>query len=389
MVQQAGAAACGASPEGKKLRYAFILLGLLVCTSCQDVSRLGVVLPETGSAAAYGASLKTGISLALARHRSAGGPPIEVWFRDSGSDPARAASACEALFEQNVTLIIGGATSAEAKAMIGVADRFGRVLLSPSASAPDLARRSTQFFRVYPSDELEGAHAAQFLVQRQGVRAVLVVSENNDYARGLLPVFVASLQALGAQVVGPETIAEPGWETRVRQALGRHGPEGAYVCGYGEAISRALLVLRGAGFRGPICTTSAIHSATLIPTLGQEAERLYFPLATADHSGDGEPARSFISAYRQTYNLEPDVYACYGYDAALASLAVLSSAVSSDAKQVAAGLRALRGLRGVMGLMHFDEVGNIERELQTHWIAGGRVEPASVPRRPDRQGGGS
>lgn len=370
-----------------RLRYFTGLLGLLLGTACQNVPRLGVVLPETGSAAAYGASLKTGVSLALARHRSAGGPPIEVWFRDSGSDPARAASACEALFEQDATLVIGGATSAEAKAMIRVADRFGRVLLSPSASAPDLARRSDHFFRVYPSDELEGAHAARFLVGEQRLGTVLIVSEDNDYARGLLPVFVASLKAMGAQIVGPETITEPGWEARVRQALSRQGPEGAYVCGYGESISRALRVLRGAGFRGPICATSAIHSAKLLPTLGQEAERLYFPLATADRSGDGEPARSFISAYRQTYNLDPDVYACYGYDATLASLAVLTSEGSPDPRQVAGRLGMLRGLRGVMGPLHFNEAGNIERELQTHWINGGRVEPVSLPHSSHRQGG--
>lgn len=357
----------------------------LAAAGCHQEPRLGVVLPETGSAAVYGASVKTGVSLALAGHRKAGGRPVEVWYRDSGSDPARAASACEALFEQGAGLVIGGATSAEAKAMIGVADRTGRVLLSPSASAPDLAGRSDHFFRVYPSDDLEGVEAARFLVQERNAQSVLILSESNDYARGLLPVFVARLQALGAQVVGPETLGDEGWEGRVRLALARQAPAGVYVCGYGEAISRSLVVLRAAGFRGTICATSAIHASALLSRLGPEAEGLFFPLASPDLSGDGEPARSFFAAYRQTYNLEPDVYASYGFDAALAALAVLASPLRPEPEKLGETLRALRGVRGVMGPLEFDRDGNVPHTLRMHWIRAGRVEvapAAEAPRRP-------
>jgi len=357
-----------------RIPIALLLLVTLATAACQREPRLGVILPETGSAAVYGASVKSGIELALAAHRKAGGRPIEVWYRDSGSDPVRAASACEALLEQGAVLVIGGATSAEAKAMIGVADRIGGVLLSPSASAPDLAGRSERFLRVYPSDEREGSQAAEFLVQQKGSRSVLILSEDNDYTRGLLPVFVARLQALGAQVMGPETVGEEGWEARVRQVLARQAPGGVYVCGYGVAISRSLAVVRAAGFRGTVCTTSAIHATALLSRLGHEAEGLFFPLAVADVSGDGEPARSFASAYRQTYNLEPDVYASYGYDAAVAALAALTSTPRPRRQDVGAALRALRGVKGVMGPLEFDRNGNVQRTLRIHWIRSGRVE---------------
>lgn len=377
----------GAVWRPREMRFPVVLplLTTLATMACQREPRLGVVLPETGSAAVYGASVKTGISLALAGHRKAGGRPVEVWYRDSGSDPARAASACEALLEQGAALVIGGATSAEAKAMIGVADRIGRVLLSPSASAPDLTGRSDRFFRVYPSDELEGVQAAEFLVEKRNARSVLILSESNEYARGLLPVFVARLQALGAQVVGPEMLGDEGWEGRVRLALAHQAPAGVYVCGYGEAITRSLVVLRAAGFRGTVCTTSAIHATALLSRLGHEAEGLFFPLATADLSGDGEPARRFITTYRQTYNLEPDVYASYGHDAALAALAALFSQPRPVPEGLGASLRALRGVRGVMGPLEFDRDGNIQRTLQTHWIRAGKVEVAPAAEAPRRE----
>jgi len=86
----------------------------LGCLACSEAPRIGVVLPETGPAAIYGASIKSGISLAFAELGTVHGKAIEVLYRDSGSDAARAASACEAIYEQGALLIIGGATSAEA-----------------------------------------------------------------------------------------------------------------------------------------------------------------------------------------------------------------------------------------------------------------------------------
>lgn len=352
-----------------------LLLGL-GCLACRKAPKVGVVLPETGPAAMYGASLKSGISLAFSQLGTVQGEAVEVLYRDSGSDPARAASACEAIYEQGATVIIGGATSAEAKSMIPVADRFKRVLLSPSASAPDLGRRSSSFLRVFPSDELEGRQAAEFLVDQQRARSVLILREDNDYARGLLPVFVARLQALGAEVLGPVSLDESGWEQRIRQVVVDQTPESAYICGYGEAIARGLLVLRAAGFRGPVCATSAIHSTALLQRMGREADGLYFPLATADLGGGGEPARRFIESYRRTYNLDPDIYACYGFDAALATVTALRAVPSPGPDGMAAALRDLRGVRGVMGPVLFDAEGGLHHTLRTHWIRGGRVEVA-------------
>lgn len=158
-------------------RLAAALMVLILAGGCNPAVRIGIVLPETGAAAVYGASVKSGVKLAFDIGQAKGWAPqgLEVFYRDSGSDPTRAAGAAEALFEDGALLVIGGVTSAEAKAMIPVADRMGRVLLSPSASAPELAGRSPNFFRVYPSDELEGVKAADFLVLVGGAHRKSVV----------------------------------------------------------------------------------------------------------------------------------------------------------------------------------------------------------------------
>ena len=366
------------------------LAALMTVSGCNAPLRVGVVIPETGDAAVYGASVKSGVKLAFDHALATRTAPLglEVVYRNSGSDPARAASAAEAVFESGALAVIGGITSAEAEALIPVADRAACVLLSPSASAPGLARRTRFFFRVYPSDELEGARAADFLVLTRGTQTVLVLQEDNDYTRGLLPVFVAELASRGGRITGSVRLNEGGWEGQVREMIARHTPEGVYICGYGEAILGALRLLRNLGFRGTICTTSAFSAGSLLARAGSLAEGVFFPLVSLDVTSHEEPVRSFVSRYKATYNLLPDIYAAHGYDAALALLASLEGLQEFSGASVAQRLRALSGTPGVTGPIAFDEDGNIRRTLSNHWIRGGRVEDFDSFRERDRPTGG-
>ena len=358
------------------MRCAAALAILLAASGCQPPCRVGVVVPESGEASVYGASVKSGVKLAFDEATSSGRAPrgLEVIYRDSGSDPTRAASACEALDEGGALVVIGGVTSAEAKVMLPVADRDGRVLISPSASAPDLARRSPFFFRVYPSDELEGARAADLLVSARGVRAVLILQEDNDYTRGLLPVFVGELTSDGGRVVASVRVGESGWQAQVRDAIARRAPDGVYICGYGDAILASLRVVRSLGYRGTVCTTSAFSAGPLLARAASLAEGVFFPLASLDVKSTAEPVRSFVRHYRATYNLLPDIYAAHGYDAALAALAVLDRGRRPRADEIPGRLHSLEGTAGVMGPLVFDRDGNIERTLRNHWIHDGKVE---------------
>jgi branched-chain amino acid transport system substrate-binding protein len=371
-----GPAPVDVAQGGSMQGLAAALTVLVLACGCNAAVRIGVVLPESGEAAVYGASVKSGVKLAFDVAEGARWAPqgLEVFYRDSGSDPTRAASAAEALFGDGALLVIGGVTSAEAKAMIPVADRVGRVLLSPSASAPELAGRSPYFFRVYPSDDLEGVKAADFLVLVKGAHNVLILQEDNDYTRGLLPVFVGELGSHGGQVVGTIRVGEAGWQGQVREALARHAPESVYICGYGEAILGALRVLRSLGFKGAICTTSAFNASLVLQRAGSLAEGVFFPLASLDVTSQEEPVRTFVARYRKIYNLLPDIYAAHGYDAALAALYALQGLRERTGMAVRQRVLALAGRNGVMGPLGFDDYGNIKHSLRDHWIHIGRVE---------------
>jgi branched-chain amino acid transport system substrate-binding protein len=352
---------------------ALTVLAAAACGGRRPV--IGVVLPETGAASVYGASIKSGVQLAFAGLEASPTTTIAIEFRDSASDPTRAAGAAEALYRAGALLVIGGATTAEARAILPMAEKYERLLLSPSASAPELTRRSPFVARVYPSDEVEGVAAADFLARLDGSEAILIVQEDNDYTRGLLPIFLAELANRGGRVAAVLRTDEGGWEDRLRRALARGQTAGVYVCGYGDAILAALMAIDEAGFEGVVCTTSAINAAPFLRRAGALAEGVVFPLAGLDLGTREEPARTFIRRYHETYDLFPDTYAAHGYDAALVAIAVFEGERPRSGAEVRRRLHALRDRRGVMGELAFDERGNVQLELRLHEVLHGKVQP--------------
>jgi len=353
-----------------------LLLSLALTGACTRNPVVGVVLPETGAVASYGTATKSGVKMAfddaIARKLVRAGFAVE--YRDSCSNPVRAASEAEALFASGALVVIGGTTTAEARAMIPVAARRERVLISPSASAPELARLSRYFFRLFPSDDLEGVKAADLLTTERGVRSVFIVQEDSPYTRGLLPVFIGRLKAGGGAVVGSVGFPDSGWETALRHGLAAHRPGGVYLCGYGEAIIATLRVLRSVAYSGVICTTSAISSASILQRAGSLAEGVVFPLAGFDATSQVEPIRSFAKRYIDAYKLAPDTYAAHGYDAALAAIYALGQAKTLSGSELQRALRSLGEMKGVTGPLAFDDSGNVKHFPRNHRIHNGKVE---------------
>jgi branched-chain amino acid transport system substrate-binding protein len=351
------------------------LLLTLAGSACSNKVIVGVVLPETGDASAYGTSVKTGAKLAfdqvVAEHRAPAG--LEVVYRDTASNPSRGVDEAESLYKEGALIIIGGVTSPEAKVMTRVANKYGRILLSPSASAPDLATRGGWFFRVFPSDDQEGVKAAQFLVQVRKAKTVLVLKEDIPYTQGLLPVFTAELGRLGSKVTGTIVIGEANWERMLVASLSSQKPDALYVCGYGEQILAAMVEVRNDSYAGTVCTTSAISTVDLVWRGGKLVEGVYFPMTSVDMASTQEPIAGFVKRYRAAYNLAADIYAAFGYDTALATLFALENPMPRSAMELRSRLLSLGGKTGVTGSLQFGDDGNIQRPLRIYAIREGKV----------------
>ena len=129
-----------------------LALGALLTVACEGGKLIvGVILPETGVNRGYGASLKAGIKLALDDAVAKQSPPgIEAQYRDSLSHPEYAQKETGDLFKAGALIVIGGATTPEALAMIPEAEKAKGVIISPSASKPGLRSPATSSSGRFP-----------------------------------------------------------------------------------------------------------------------------------------------------------------------------------------------------------------------------------------------
>ena len=361
---------------GSAIGVVLCLTGLL--SGCSGKPIVGVVLPTTGAAASYGESIESGIRLAISDARERGTLPdgFEVVWADTGSDPARAVSEfLKMVEERDVKMLIGGATSAEAVALIPEIQDLEIVCVSPSASAPGLAQRSRHFFRIYPSDELEGHTAANFLHERLGKHEVLLFTGDTEYARGIKPEFLKQFQeSLNGTVVADLALADNDWQAQAKDILDRNGVEAVYAIGYAEDILEVVQFLSENDFEGRIVTTSAFYSGQVIREAGDAAEGILFPLPPFDRTSEKEPVLSFVNKYMDTYQRAPDVFAAHGYDAMGLTIQVMSLAKPPETLEILKALNfGVAEFMGVTGPILFDDYGDVKHYPMMFIVNGGQV----------------
>ena len=354
-----------------------LALGALLTMACEGGKLIvGVILPETGVNRGYGASLKAGIKLALDDAVAKQSPPgIEAQYRDSLSHPEYAQKETGDLFKAGALIVIGGATTPEALAMIPEAEKAKGGIISPSASKPGLAESSNLFFRTVPSDEFEALVAAKFLVSNKKAKTILILFQQGLYSDGLLPGFSGEVARLGGKVVDKLPIGPTDWDKAIGDALAAGKPDAIFICAYSEEALAALGVIRNAKFDGSVCATSAIDAGDALRRAGALTEGVFVPLVRLDIDSQQEPMKSFVKRFKAANKgAAPDLFAAYGYDAALVALYALDGPPPKDNSELLVRLMSLGGKQGVTGKLEFDKSGNIIHHPRMHVIKNGKLE---------------
>jgi len=337
--------------------------------------RFAAVLPLTGSAQVYGTTIRNGIEIAIAEARkSPEFAKMEFTFSDTASDPERGMQVLRQVYRDGALAAIGGVTSAEALAMVKVADDEQRVLLSPSASNPSLTGISTNFYRVFPSDFAEGTVMARYAFDNLRLRNGVVLAKEETYAKGIQKVFADEFQRKGGKI--QETVEFPPNTDEFMAFADRVAvlkPDFVYVAAYAEEIAKIITDLKKVGYGGIILTTSSFAAAATIAEVGSAAEGAYFTQSTFQTRGDLSPeVQAFVSAYRARFGSEPDLYAAHGYDA-------LNMLLEAYRKGGTTGLSFWKGMRsiheypGVTGTLQFDEKGDVAKFPHVYVVTDGRA----------------
>jgi branched-chain amino acid transport system substrate-binding protein len=164
--------------------------------------KIGTLLPQTGSLAQLGPPEIAGVDLAVEEINAAGGvlgSEVTVEHTDS-SDAEHAEVATQSvtdLISQDVSVIVGAASSSVTRNVIDDITGAEIVQISPANTATDLSGYSPFYFRTAPPDTVQGA-AMGNLVLGDGATNPGILVFNDDYGISLRNVIQATVEDAGA-----------------------------------------------------------------------------------------------------------------------------------------------------------------------------------------------
>lgn len=355
---------------------ALCLLPAVGCGPEVPTVTITAIAPLTGEAQVYGQEIANGMQL---RHERLLADEEEIGYNvvlevvDSEGDPAQAATLLETAFTSSLAAI-GGVTSDEALAMIPVVHEADRVLLSPSASSPELSGVSEFFYRLYPSAEIEASTMATFLRDRLQVERLVVVAQDTAFGTSLADAIES---VWGTQLAGRVVFtAASDQNAMVDEALG-YDADAIYVAASGSALAEAMQALRLGGFNEPhdyLAASSSLAIESVLTEAGPAANNSVLTAPPYDTESLDEPVASFVAAYQEKHGSVPSYYAALGYDALWVYIEALSEvdaiAVPSDFLK---GMRAVRELQGVTGNIQFRETGDVQKFTRIYQIVDGKL----------------
>jgi branched-chain amino acid transport system substrate-binding protein len=309
-----------------KLNVMFILVLVLQlislnCGKKEKVYKIGVILPLSGDAAAYGKEALNGVNLAAEEINEKGGisgMKIKLIVEDDSGTPKDGVSALNKILATNtdIQIIIGGAFSQIASAQIPICEKKGIVLFSPYASTPDLAIPGDCFFRNWPSDIAEGKEMAKYAFNELNLRRVAILSSNSDYGVGLKRVFASEFESLGGDIPITDEFKEGDQVFRTQLAkINNENVDAIYMVGWYKEFAKILQQAKELGLNVQFLSCVTFNKPEILELAGNAAEGVIFSQPSYSTDSDDPMVTKFVENYRNRFDNLPGLYAAQIYDA--------------------------------------------------------------------------
>ena len=164
--------------------------------------KIGLSGPMTGGASEYGLAVRGGMEIAVAEINAKGGLQIEFKSEDDEADGSdKAVSAYNSLKDWGMQILAGAVTTGSALAIAAETVNDGIFMLTPSASAVDVAMTGSNVYQMCFTDPIQGASAAELMAQKWPDAVIGVIYDSSDaYSAGIVDGFLTKASELGLNV---------------------------------------------------------------------------------------------------------------------------------------------------------------------------------------------
>jgi branched-chain amino acid transport system substrate-binding protein len=367
MITATWAAGCG-STDNQPLKIA-VVLPLQITPGTEMLNAAQLALEEAGNKAGpYQVEL-----LALDE------------FDESGSyteEKARA-NAQTIVNDPDVVACLGPGFTAVAKMLTPLLNEAGIVMVAPSPTWPGLTKPGfvpgepgiyyptgrRNFFRVIPTDDLQGAVGALW-ARELGADLVYVVDDGQPYGQGVAGLFVEKAREIGLEVIVESADIKTTDYNELAMRIAQTQPDLIYFGGSATfGGPQLILALRNHGIPIPFMGPEGMMTSEVLDQAGAAAEGIYLTFGIVPFDQMGSRGAAFVEDYRAKYGEEPSAHAALTYDAMRVILDAISRA--EDRRDRAAVLRAVaetHSFPGLSGDWGFDTNGDITTPVFSGYV---------------------
>ncbi len=247
--------------------------------SSEEPFVIGALDSLTGIGESYGVPFSQSKLLAMEEINAAGGingRMLKVVVEDSKCTANDAILAYRRLTDvEGAKIILGTSCSSGTLGVAPLAEKDGVVLLSSSATNPDITYAGDYVFRTAISSIQVGADIGNTL-WAEGARTVATITESTDYVEGVRRTVAAQFEELGGSVAASESYPSDAIDFRsMLTKLFAKDPDAIFVGAQNEIAGGTVVKqARELGYDGPIYSEVVTTGANALGIAGEAAAGL-------------------------------------------------------------------------------------------------------------------
>lgn len=313
--------------------------------------RLASIASETGSGAAYGASVQRGVRLAV---EELGDDRIELRTFDDLSTNDGAMTAAKSAIAWNAEAVFAPTLSPVALSVAPLFSQNHIPMLGVSNATIDIEAAGEWFWRVSKS-EADMVTASVDAATTRGQRAILVWEPADGYSVGSRDAFLAASAARGVTIVQEYQFVDGSTTpARLLSTAAAQSPDVVMMALRSAVAADFLTATQGLA---PVrIGGNGFNAVSVISKAGASANGLI----VSGSWNIGEPipfSPAFVSSYEAKYGAAPDAFAAQGYASVQVLLAAARLGGGTSSAEIQNGLgrlgRTTNDVPTVLGLFGF------------------------------------
>ena len=292
--------------------------------------KLGTIGPLTGDAAIYGQAVANGAKIAVDEINAAGGAiQFEFQSQDDVADGETSVNAYNKLMDWGMQVMVGPTTTG---ASIAVADKVyadRTIMLTPSASSPDVTAGKDNVFQVCFTDPNQGTASADYMADNMTGAKVAVIYRNDDaYSQGIRDTFVAEAAAKGLEVVYEGTFtADTATDFSVQLTAAQSaGADTVFLPIYYQPASVILTQAAAMNYAPTFFGVDGMDGILTMEGFDTSLAEGVMLLTPFSADAADERTQNFVKAYQAAYGDIPNQFAADAYDGVYIMKAALEAA---------------------------------------------------------------